>query len=109
MAAPSDDSYCRDTVRSFDRDRWLACAFAPARARRHLMPLYCLNVEISRIMELITEPMAGLIRLQWWRDSLEAMEAGRVGDHAVLRCLTGMAKEGDVSIRDFFFSYLDRA
>ena len=64
------------------------------------MPLYCLNVEISRIMELITEPMAGLIRLQWWRDSLEAMEAGRVGDHAVLRCLTAMAKEGDVSIRD---------
>ena len=100
MAAPRDDTYCRDTVRTFDRDRWLACTFAPAQARRRLMVLYCLNVELARIPELITEPMAGHIRLQWWRDSIEALEAGRVGDHAVLRRLANMVEEDDVAILD---------
>ena len=100
MAAPRDDTYCRDTVRTFDRDRWLASVFAPAQARPRLMVLYCLNVELARIPELITEPMVGHIRLQWWRESIEALEAGRVRDHAVLRRLATMVEEGDVAVLD---------
>ncbi len=96
MAAPSDDSYCRDMVRSFDRDRWLASAIARGRARRRLMALYCLNVEITRIAEVTTEPMAGLIRLQWWRESVEGLAAGRVREHAVLRSLADMVEDGAV-------------
>lgn len=45
--------------------------FAPASCRDALWALYAFNYEISRTREVVTETTTGLIRLQWWRDSLE--------------------------------------
>jgi len=62
--------YCEHLVRGADKDRFLATLFAPAHCRGALAALYAFNIEIARIREVIRDPMAGEIRLQWWRQAL---------------------------------------
>ncbi|CCG42436.1 phytoene/squalene synthase family protein [Magnetospirillum molischianum] len=69
-------SYAASLLRCDDRERFLTVLFAPADCREDLFALYALNVELSRIREQAREPMAGLIRLQWWRDALLAGQGG---------------------------------
>jgi 15-cis-phytoene synthase len=78
-------SYCEQLVRAADKDRFLASLFAPADRRSPLFALYAFNVEIARVRELVHEPLAGEVRLQWWRDGLEGrtqdeMRANPVAD-----------------------------
>lgn len=63
-------------VRRVDEDRWLASQFAPEAARARLIALYALNYEIASVGEAAREPGLGAIRLQWWRDELEAISQG---------------------------------
>ena len=60
-----------------DYDRYLSALFAPACRREALFALIAFNHEIARIPEAVSEPMLGRIRLQWWREVLEAVYAGR--------------------------------
>jgi 15-cis-phytoene synthase len=71
-------SYCEQLVRAADKDRFLATLFAPADRRSHLFALYAFNVEIARVRELVHEPLAGEVRLQWWRDGLEGRSQGEM-------------------------------
>ena len=50
--------------------------FAPAGRREALFALIAFNHEIARIPEAVSEPMLGRIRLQWWREVLDAAYAG---------------------------------
>jgi NADH dehydrogenase [ubiquinone] 1 alpha subcomplex assembly factor 6 len=63
-------------VRRNDRDRYQTALFAPARRREALLTLYAFNYEIARVRETVTQPMLGQIRLQWWREVLDAAYAG---------------------------------
>lgn len=69
-------SYAAALVRQHDRERFVTALFAPADRREDLFTLYALNVELSKIREQAREPLAGLIRLQWWRDALLAGQGG---------------------------------
>jgi phytoene synthase len=75
--------YCGTLVRDHDRDRWLASLFAPADKRPHVHALYAFNIEIARIRDLVSDPMPGEIRMQWWRDALEDAARGDVRAHPV--------------------------
>ena len=63
-------------VRRHDRDRFLTTLFAPAAERQALLALYAFNHEVAKTREVVSEPMLGRIRLQWWRDSLDQIYAG---------------------------------
>lgn len=81
-------SYCGELVRSSDHDRYLAALFAPETARGHLFTLSAFNLEIARIHEQVSEPLLGEIRLQWWREGIEAIYAQQpVRSHPVLQAL----------------------
>jgi phytoene synthase len=69
---------CGAALRESDRDRWLACLFAPDAARPHLFALYAFNAEISKIRDLVSQPILGEMRLQWWLDALNEPEGGEV-------------------------------
>ncbi len=69
--------YCAEQVQSQDEDRWLACRYAPAPLRRQLLALYALHGELRRIPSVVSEPPLGEIRLQWWRDALDEIRAGK--------------------------------
>ena len=63
-------------ARVADYDRYLSALFAPAGSREALFALIAFNYEIARIPEAVSEPMLGRIRLQWWREVLEAVYGG---------------------------------
>jgi len=69
-------SYCAEQVRLHDRDRYLTALFAPDSRRDALFALYAFNLEISRVREAISERLIGEMRLQWWRDALDAIYGG---------------------------------
>lgn len=63
-------------ARAADYDRYLSAVFAPAARREALFALIAFNYETARIPEAVSEPMLGRIRLQWWREVLDAAYAG---------------------------------
>lgn len=80
--------FCRTSVRRGDRDRYLTALFAPSDRRDDLMVLAAFNLEIARAREQVREPMLGLIRLQWWRETLDPIYAGgTVRKHPVAEAL----------------------
>ncbi len=80
-------SYMAFEARKQDRDRFLCALFAPEEAREGLYTLLAFNAEIAKTREVVSEPLLGEIRLQWWRDALERVYSDPVGvfdDHTVL-------------------------
>src|ERR1700726_4236630 len=80
-------AYCEALVRAADKDRFLAALFAPAEHRGALHALYAFNIEIARVREVIREPLAGEIRLQWWNDAVAGRAAGDVEANPVVAAL----------------------
>jgi len=76
-------SYVGEQVRRYDHDRFVTAIFASKHAREHLFALYAFNIEIAKIGEVVTEPLIGRIRLQWWRDTLDRLYAGNRVAHGV--------------------------
>ena len=76
LCSMSDPSLAAQ-LRQHDRDRYQTALFAPADRRDALFALYAFNYEIGRIRESVREPMLGLMRLQWWRDALDEIYAGK--------------------------------
>jgi len=60
-------------VRDHDRDRYLSTFFAPDDRRPHLLALYAFNAEVVKVRDSVSEPTLGLIRLQWWRDTITSI------------------------------------
>ena len=63
-------AYCEKLVRERDRERFLSTLFAPQEKRPHLFAISAFDLEIAHVPDAVREPMAGEIRLQWWRDVL---------------------------------------
>ncbi len=83
----ADAAYCLDQVRRFDRDRYLTALFGARQARADLIALYAFNLEVAKTREMVGEPMMGLMRLRWWRDSLADIYAGNERRHQVVQPL----------------------
>src|SRR5437763_854177 len=81
-------------VRRHDRDRYQTALFAPPRQREALFALYAFNYEIARVREIVSEPMLGQIRLQWWREVIAATFAGEPPRrHQIVLPLTDAIRE----------------
>ena len=79
--------HCEQLVRAADKDRYLATLFAPADRRGPLYALYAFNLEIAGVRDRVREPMAGEIRLQWWRDVLNGERSGEMTANPVAAAL----------------------
>lgn len=76
-----------DSLRTADYDRYLSGLFAGSCARPHLFALYAFNYEVAKTWESVSQPIAGQIRLQWWRDAIAEIYEGRVRAHEVVQAL----------------------
>ena len=75
--------FCTELVRSHDFSRYASTLFVPADQRRALLAIYAFNVEISRVREVVSQPLPGEIRLQWWTDMLAGEGHGGVEGNPV--------------------------
>jgi len=87
-------------VRAADPDRYFATLFAPANQRPYLFAFYAFNAELARVAENVREPMLGEIRLEWWRESVEAASKGTARNHDVARGLVCLFAERDLACAD---------
>ncbi len=86
-----------ELARRYDRERLLACLFTPAEKRRRLAALILLNAELARIPELVREPMAGLVRYQWWREQITRTAGGGPAEHPALAVLAEEIAGGGIA------------
>lgn len=94
-------NYCRDIVRRQDPDRYLMALLAPERQRGAFLAVYAFNAEISRIRESVSEPMLGQMRLQWWRELVDALYAGRPRGHPAAAPLAAAISRHNLSQAHF--------
>jgi len=85
-----------------DRDRYQTALFAPAERREALFALYAFNYEVARVREIVTQPMLGQIRLQWWREAVEAAYTGaQPRQHPVAEPLAAIIGEFELTRAHF--------
>lgn len=99
-------AWCAAEVRRVDYDRYLSALFAPDRVRPHLFALYAFNHEVAKIAETVREFMAGMIRLQWWRETVEELYAGKPRRHQVVLALADVLHAHDFP-RAFFHDLIN--
>ena len=98
MAVGSRLSDCARQVRRYDNDRYLTALFAPPDRREALFALAAFNLEIAKIAEVVSEPMLGEMRLQWWREVIDEIAAGRARKHEVVEPLAAAASRFDLPV-----------
>lgn len=100
-------SYCGELVRKHDPDRFFLSLFAPADRLEALWTLFAFNHEIAKTREVVSEPMLGQIRLQWWRDALAGIyDETRVLEHEVVQPLAEIIQNHDLP-RDALEALID--
>ena len=93
----SSYAHCEVLLRQEDRDHWLAMLFAPAAKRPHLHALQAFANEIARVRDRVSQPIAGELRLQWWRDLIEGEAHGEAESNPVAAALLDTIAHCDVS------------
>jgi len=93
------EKHCLSLLRNGDYDRYISVLFAPRDKRGDLAALYAFYLEIARIRDTVKEPLAGQIRLRWWRDTIE-MGFGE-GQSPVITALFVAIKRHDLPLEAF--------
>jgi phytoene synthase len=88
-AAPLADAYayCGRLAREQERDLWLAALFAPERLRPHLHALAAFGHEAGAVAARVREPLAGEMRLAWWREALAGARAAEAAGAPIAAAL----------------------
>lgn len=86
-------------ARKADPDRYVWALFLEPEMRERAFAALSLNHEFRRIPALVSEPVLGQMRFQWWRESLQAIEAGsEAPPHELLRPLVAMVRGQGLSL-----------
>lgn len=84
IKAKASLDYCVDTVRKHDYEHYLCALLVPRGARDAVFAVRALNVETSQIRDMVTDKQTGKMRLQFWRDAVDAIYKNeRVPEHPV--------------------------
>ncbi len=86
-----------ETLKGVDPDRYRAALMAGAPARDRLLTLYAFHYELAKVPEMVSEPVIGAIRYQWWRDAVAEIYEGKpVRKHEVATPLRTVLIDCDV-------------
>lgn len=87
-------AYIQTELKSSDPERYLACLYLPEEIRHCAMTLYAFDAEVARIPFLVSEPMPGEIRIQWWRDLIKS--GGNAGSGPLADALLQVCDQYDL-------------
>ena len=90
---------CAALVRREEYDRYLTVLYANSRDQPTLFALYAFHVEIAKIRDVVSDPILGEMRLQWWRESVEGLFEGAPRQHGVVLALRGPIERGAIERR----------
>ncbi len=93
-------------ARREDHDRYNCALYAKGGDRQYLMALLAFNWEVARVREMVSEPMLGEIRLQWWSDVIDEICDGTIRAHPVAQALSDAINERDLP-QELFFEIID--
>lgn len=96
-----DWEHCEALVRASDKDRYLTALFLPSAARAPALAIFAFNLEISVIRERARDPLAGEVRLQWWRDALADRAAGGSTGNPVASALVATIERHELPVAVF--------
>lgn len=74
-------------LKAADYVRYLSVLFAPEARRDALCALHLYSIELARVPQLVREPVAGEIRLQWWQDVLNGERDGEAEANPISKAL----------------------
>lgn len=76
-------------ARSRDIDHWqsLALSYAPDKSRAALDALFALDTALGNVLRTTREPLVGQMRLAWWREALQGLDASGAPAEPVLQSL----------------------
>lgn len=97
MRPEARSSHLATQARRDDPERYLCALFAPAGRRDAVLALALLAHELARVPEAVSQPMAGYIRYQWWRDAITELTAGEARAHPVVEVLAEPLRQGWVA------------
>ncbi|HZT28199.1 MAG TPA: squalene/phytoene synthase family protein [Pseudolabrys sp.] len=90
--------YCETLVRVNDKDSYIASLFAPAERRPWLFALYAFALEIARVKTVVRDPLAGMIRLQWWQEAIAGLRPEEAAANPVMLALQDASRRSNVSL-----------
>jgi len=88
--------YCQKLVRDSDLDRYLSTLLAEKDKHRALFAIYAFDADICSIAGQVSEPAIGEIRLQWWRDEIDAVYGGNCDNHPIAKELQSVVHHYDL-------------
>lgn len=89
-------------VKKHDNFRFLSSLFAPSDERKALIILYRFNLELAHIAESTNEVMAGLIRLQWWQDTIKSIYNHQIPTSPLAKELVIIIKQYQLNESDLY-------
>ncbi len=98
---------CFNIVRDHDKDRFLIGLMMPRAKRNDIWPIFAFNFEIAKTAEIVSEPMMGNIRLQWWRDAIDEIYSDAIPrKHEVVELLARVIKKHNLN-KDSFLALIN--
>jgi NADH dehydrogenase [ubiquinone] 1 alpha subcomplex assembly factor 6 len=95
------------SLRRHDRDRYFTTLFVAPERRFALTALYAFNFEVAKTREVTREKLLGRIRLQWWREAIDAIYRGLpLRQHEVVEPLAAAIRRHELT-RDHFERLID--
>lgn len=85
-------THAATTLRTTDRDRYLATLVLPAEHRQAITALYAFNADIAAIRDRVSGPAPGEIRLRWWADAITGEGHGDVRQNPLADALLDTIK-----------------
>ncbi|EEH09997.1 conserved hypothetical protein [Histoplasma capsulatum G186AR] len=91
----SSHKYCLDLLRKYDRPSFTLSAFIPRQTLSFYLAVRALNVSLSMIPDTTSTPTIGLMRLQFWRDTITRTLAGQPPKEPIAILLASALSELD--------------
>ncbi|XP_068090982.1 NADH dehydrogenase (ubiquinone) complex I, assembly factor 6 isoform X3 [Hyperolius riggenbachi] len=76
-------SYCLQLVRQRDHDGFLCTLLLPPESQHSVFALRAFNVELSQVKDSVSQKNLGLMRMQFWKDSLQDIYEDNPPHHPV--------------------------
>ncbi|KAI8931944.1 hypothetical protein NX059_010845 [Plenodomus lindquistii] len=69
-------NYCANLVRTYDAPSHVLQTFIPQSSRDAYLAIRAFNIEIARVADTTSTPTIGMMRMQFWRDTVTKVLAG---------------------------------